>query len=87
VENLDNKGRCNLATVSADQELIDIIASEIAIGVNAAVEGWMSQLELILRNPHLTTLGRLQAIQEVVARYRSSTVLEGQAGCGDKRLN
>jgi hypothetical protein len=76
-----------LATVSADQELIDIIASEIANGVNAAVEGWMSQFEIILRNPGLTTLGRLQAIQEVVARYRSDTSLEGQAGCGDKRVN
>jgi hypothetical protein len=62
-----------LATPSIDRDIIDIIAAEMANGVNAAVECWMSEFESILQSPRLTTLGRLQAIQEVVARYRFAT--------------
>ena len=61
-----------MATASPEH-LIDRIAHEIAIAVNTAVEGWMSEFESILYNPDLSSLERLRGVQEILARYRFST--------------
>jgi hypothetical protein len=62
-----------MATAAIDRDFVDAIASELASGVEAAVEQWMSEFESALQDPRLTTLGRLQAIQDVVARYKYLT--------------
>lgn len=63
-----------MATIAAvPREIVDVIANEMACGVERAVEYWMSQIEQVLDDTHLTSLGRLYAIKEVVERYRSLT--------------
>lgn len=57
----------------AAEDLIDAIAMEMCSGIDAAVEGWMAEFESILRDPRLTTLGRLQEISALVERYKSIT--------------
>lgn len=59
-----------MATATVDREFIEAVAEEIASGVDAAVERWMAEIESILQDPRFTTLGRLQGVSEVVARYR-----------------
>jgi hypothetical protein len=37
---------------------------------------WMAEFDSVLQDPHLTTLGRLQAMNAIVTRYHQ---LRGQA--------
>jgi hypothetical protein len=60
------------ATPSAN-ELINAIASEMASGVDAAVECWMAQIEGIFTDPRLTTLGRLHGVAEILDRHKHLT--------------
>jgi hypothetical protein len=62
-----------MATATVDKDFIEAVAEEIAAGVNAAVECWMAEIESILQDPRFTTLGRLQGVSEVIARYRYLT--------------
>jgi hypothetical protein len=45
----------------------------MAIGVERAVECWMSEIEQALTDDHLTSLGRLNALREIVAEYKHLT--------------
>lgn len=60
-------------TVTLPREFVDVIAGEMACGVDRAVECWMSQIEQALDDTRLTSLGRLYAVKEVVERYKSLT--------------
>jgi hypothetical protein len=63
-----------VATITAvPREIVDVIANEMACGVDRAVECWMSQIEEALEDTRLTSLGRLYAVTEVVERYKSLT--------------
>ena len=54
-------------------EFISAVAGEVANGVDVAVESWMAQIDGALQDDHLTTLGRMHAIQQILARYKSLT--------------
>lgn len=54
-------------------EFISAVAGEVANGVDVAVESWMTQIDGALRDDHLTTLGRMHAVQQILARYKSLT--------------
>jgi hypothetical protein len=61
-----------MATSTAvPREIVDVIANEMAWGVERAVEYWMSQIEHALADRQLTSLGRLYAVKDVVERYRN----------------
>ena len=62
-----------MATTAVNRELVRVIAEEMAYGVETAVECWMTQIELALADTRLTTLGRLQAVREVVENYKHLT--------------
>jgi len=62
-----------VATTAESREFVDVIAHEMACGVDRAVECWMSQIEQALDDTRLTSLGRLYAVKEVVERYKSMT--------------
>ena len=62
-----------MAAVATQTDVIDAIAAEVAIGVERAVECWMSQIEQALTDVHLTSLGRLSAVREIVDEYKYST--------------
>lgn len=68
-------GNC-LATIATDRALIEAIAAEMSEGIESAVSFWMTQIEAALRNPRLTTLGRIHAVQEVVKRYQNGDLSE-----------
>ena len=60
-----------MATASiATQQFVEVIAAEIAAGVEVAVESWMAQMEQALTDPQLTTLGRMNAAREVLENYK-----------------
>ena len=50
-----------------------MIASEMARGVEKAVDCWMSQVEQALTDVHLTSLGRLNAVRDVLSHYKHLT--------------
>lgn len=58
-----------MATAATSRELIDAIASEMSDGIQRAVQLWIMEIEDVLEDPRLTTLGRLRAVQEVIQRY------------------
>ena len=60
-----------LTTMPTD--FVDAVAAEMAHGVEAAVEHWLAQVELALTDRHLTTLGRVNAVHEVLQDYKLLT--------------
>jgi len=62
-----------VATATIPANLIDTIAGEMASGVDRAVECWMSQIEQALTDVQLTSLGRLQAVRQVIEKYKALT--------------
>ena len=72
-----------MATPAIPTDLVDIIASEMSVGVDRAVECWMSEIELALTDIHLTSLGRLNAVCEIVNEYKQLT---GKAQLKDRSL-
>jgi hypothetical protein len=62
-----------MATKAADQDLIRVIAEEMSYGVEAAVECWMTQIDSALTDTQLTTLGRLNAVHQIVQNYKRLT--------------
>jgi len=62
-----------VATIAAHQELIRVIAEEMACGVEKAVDCWMTQIDSALTDARLTTLGRLNAVHAIVQNYQLST--------------
>jgi hypothetical protein len=55
------------------QDLIRVIAEEMADGVDTAVDCWMTQIDSALTDTRLSPLGRLNAVQEVVQNYKLLT--------------
>ncbi len=51
---------------------VEVIAAELACGVDRAVESWLAEIEAALTDRHLTTLGRMYAVQAIIARYKQT---------------
>lgn len=62
-----------MASMAMRRDFIDAVAAELSLGIDAAVECWMVQVETALENPRLTKLGRMQAVREIIDRYRTAT--------------
>ena len=62
-----------MATTAVKQDLIRVIAEEMAFGVETAVDCWMTQIDSALSDTRLTTLGRLNAVHEIVQNYKHLT--------------
>jgi hypothetical protein len=75
-----------LATAVIPTKLIEVIASEMASGVDRAVECWMSQIEHALTDVHLTSLGRLNAVREILDEYKRLTGKVQLQGRGSSAL-
>jgi hypothetical protein len=58
-----------LATVATDRALIEAVVDEMQDGIERAVGYWMGQIEQALRDSRLTTLGRMNAVQDILNRY------------------
>jgi hypothetical protein len=71
-----------MSSVFVDVNVVNLLAAEMASGVERAVECWLAQVEHALTDTQLTTLGRLNAVREILDRYKSltgKTGLEGRA--------
>lgn len=64
-----------MSTLQTEQfaEFVDVVASEVCSAAATAVERWMAEVEFAVTDPRLTSLGRLNAVHEVVAKYRQAT--------------
>jgi hypothetical protein len=59
-----------MASTALTQDFVEQVAAEMFSGIDAAVECWMARIEGALTDRKLTTLGRLNAVQEVVQDYK-----------------
>jgi len=62
-----------LSTAVIQRDIIDAIIGEMASGVDRAVECWMAQIDEVLSDSRLTSLGRLQAVRQVLEKYKQVT--------------
>ena len=62
-----------MASAVITSDFVEIVANEIASGIDRAVESWLAQVDLALTDNQLTTLGRMNAIQEVIRKYKNQT--------------
>ncbi len=58
---------------TAHHDFVQMIATEMSTCVDRAVERWMAEFDSALNDPRLTTLGRLQAVRDVLTRYKNVT--------------
>ncbi len=63
----------SLATAALNREVILAIAEEVANGVQTAVDCWITEIDMALTDARLTTLGRLNAVREIVENYKYLT--------------
>ena len=52
---------------------VDAVAREMACGVETAVEFWMAQIDEAMADLRLTSLGRLNAVTQILANYKRLT--------------
>jgi len=69
-----------LSSLAIPADVVNVIASEMASGVERAVECWMLQIEQALTDVQLTSLGRLHAVQEILSNYKQLTGKTALAG-------
>jgi len=62
-----------LASTAISKDVITVIAQEMSCAVDRSVEYWMAQLDEALTDTRLTTLGRLDAVSAIIARYKDFT--------------
>jgi hypothetical protein len=62
-----------LASTAISKDVITVIAQELSCAVDRSVEYWMAQLDEVLTDTRLTTLGRLNSVSAIVARYKHFT--------------
>jgi len=62
-----------MACCPSNTDVISVIATEMAAGVERAVDLWMSQFDEVLSDGNLTSLGRLQGVQQILADYKAAT--------------
>ena len=62
-----------MSSVSANADFVSLLAAEMACGVERAVECWLAQVEQALTDTQLTTMGRLNAVRDIVDTYKSLT--------------
>jgi hypothetical protein len=62
-----------LAITAMPTDLVNVIANEMSIGVERAVEYWLSEIEQALTDTHLTSLGRLNAVRDILNEYKKLT--------------
>jgi hypothetical protein len=55
-----------MATAALNRDVVLAIAEEVAHGVHTAVDCGMTEIDLALTDTSLTTLGRLNAVREIV---------------------
>jgi hypothetical protein len=72
-----------LASTAIPADIVDAIASEMAVGVERAVECWMWEIEQAVTDGHLTSLGRLNAVCEILNEYKELT---GKAQLKDRSM-
>jgi len=58
---------------ATSEDVVESLAAEIAWAVDRAVECWIAEIDCALTDPHLTTLGRLNAARDVITRYKNLT--------------
>jgi hypothetical protein len=76
----------HMATLANHLSFVDAVAAEMTSVVERAVDCWMAEVEQALGDPHLTTLGRLAAVRDILERYKTftgRTTLEGRNGTGE----
>jgi len=59
---------------TSDREFIEAVAGEMSAGIHRALQFWVHQVEGVLDDTKLTTLGRLQALRVLVDGYRQGSV-------------
>ena len=62
-----------MATAALNRDVVLAIAEEVANGVQTAVDCWMTEIDMALSDTRLTTLGRLNAVREIVENYKHLT--------------
>jgi hypothetical protein len=67
------KAGAALSTRAIPADFLEVVVSEMAVGVERAVECWMAQIEQALTDIHLTSLGRLNAVREILDQYKNLT--------------
>jgi hypothetical protein len=68
-----------VAIAASNRELIKAVVAEMSQGIDCALGFWMEQIENALGDPHLTTLGRLNAVRGIVQHYRNRATETGVA--------
>jgi hypothetical protein len=57
-------------TEAVTEHFVNTVAAEMAAGIDSAVECWMAEVDTVLHDLRLTTLGRVNAVRDIVEKYK-----------------
>lgn len=60
-------------TEIAAERFVATVATEMAAGIDRAVERWIAEVDAVLQDSRLTSLGRLNALRDIVQTYKHLT--------------
>jgi hypothetical protein len=69
-----------VASASKPDEILEIIAGELCLGIDRALNHWMIAVELAVNEPNLSTQERLEAVRQIVRDYKAQSRSAGSAG-------
>jgi len=62
-----------LASARAQSEFVDLVAQEIACGIDHAVDYWLGRIEQELASSRLTPGEQVRAIELILQEYKEAT--------------
>lgn len=71
-----------MAMAESTRQLVSAVASEMACGIEAAVERWMTLVDEAVSDTRLDPSDRVQSVLAVLRQYKLMTGKQQLLGCG-----
>jgi hypothetical protein len=62
-----------MASTATRADFVSLVAEEIALGIDHALDYWLGRIEIELVDGKLTTIERIRAIELILREYKEST--------------
>jgi len=62
-----------MATAATRADFVSLVAEEISVGINHALDYWLGRIEIELVDRKLTTAEKFRAIESILREYKEAT--------------
>ena len=62
-----------MASIATRADFVSLVAEEISLGIDHAMDYWLGRIEMELMDTKLTTIERIRAIELILREYKEVT--------------